>query len=249
VISEEIGLKLENVTMDDLGTAKKVVATKDSTMIVDGAGSADAIERRVKEIENALDASKSDYDKEKLAERRAKLAGGVAVIKVGAATEVEMKEKKHRIEDAVLATKAASQEGIVAGGGAALLHASVRLVELRLDNTEQQVGVDIMRRALQAPIRQIVENSGYEGSVIVNAVLATGNVDFGADAMTGEIINLVKAGIIDPKKVTRSALQNAASIAATFLTTEAAISEIPKKDAPAAAPAMPGGMGGMGGMY
>lgn len=247
VISEEIGLKLENTTMDDLGTAKKVVASKDSTTIVDGAGSPAAIEKRVKEIENAIDASKSDYDREKLAERRAKLAGGVAVIKVGAATEVEMKEKKHRIEDAVLATKAASQEGIVAGGGAALLHASVRLLDLRLADPEQQVGVDIMRRALQAPIRQIVENSGYEGSVIVNAVLETKNTAFGANAVTGEIVDLIEAGIIDPKKVARIALQNAASIAGTFLTTEAAISEIPKKEAPA--PAMPGGMGGMGGMY
>jgi chaperonin GroEL len=248
VISADVGLKLENATMDDLGTAKKVVAGKDWTTVVDGAGAPAAIDSRVKEIENAIDNSKSDYDREKLAERRAKLAGGVAVIKVGAATEVEMKERKHRIEDAVLATKAASQEGIVAGGGAALLHASVRLASFRLDDPEQQVGVEIMRRALQAPIRQIVENSGYEGSVIVNSVLENGNVEFGADATTGEIVNLVKAGIIDPKKVTRSALQNAASIAATFLTTEAAISEIPKKDAPAA-PAMPAGMGGMGGMY
>ncbi|MBT3349611.1 chaperonin GroEL [bacterium] len=246
VISEEIGLKLETAKLEDLGMAKKVVSTKDTTMIVDGAGDKNAIENRINEIENEIDKSKSEYDREKLAERRAKLGGGVAVIKVGAATEVELHEKKHRIEDAVLATKAASEEGIVAGGGVALLRAAEILKKFKCENAEQQVGFDIVARALEAPCRQIAENSGFEGSVVVNDILrATGKHD-GFDAAEGQIKDLVKAGIIDPKKVTRSALQNAASIAGTFLTTEAAIADLPKKDEPAPAGGMPG-MGGMGG--
>lgn len=230
VISEEVGLKLENTGLTDLGKAKKVIAGKDYTMIIDGAGEQKTIESRVQEIEREMDKSKSEYDREKLAERRAKLAGGVAVIKVGAATEVELKEKKHRIEDAVLATKAATEEGIVAGGGTALVRAGEVLKELVLKNKEQQVGVDIVIRALQAPCRQIAENSGFEGSVIIADILKSKNKEDGFDAAEGVIKNLVKTGIIDPKKVTRSALQNAASIAGTFLTTEAAISDIPKEE-------------------
>ena len=246
VIAEEIGLNLEHATIADLGKAKKVIATQETCTIVDGAGNKEIIDTRIKEIEREMDRSSSDYDKEKLAERRAKLGGGVAVIKVGAATEVELKEKKHRIEDAVLATKAASAEGVVAGGGTALLRAAQVLKEYRGRNLEEQVGIEIVAKALEAPVRQIAENAGYEGSVVVNDILASKNIHDGFDAAEGEVKDLVKAGIIDPKKVTRSALQNAASIAATFLTTEAAITEIPK-DEPAA-PAMPSGMGGMGGM-
>ncbi len=246
VISEEIGLKLESASLDDLGHAKKVISTKEHTTIVDGAGHKSNIATRITEIERGIDASKSEYDKEKLAERRAKLGGGVAVIKVGAATEVELKEKKHRIEDAVLATKAASAEGVVAGGGTPLLRAAQKLLNLKLSNKEEQVGVDIVRRALEAPIRQIAENAGFEGSVVVNQVLSSDNVHDGFDAAEGVVKDMVKAGIIDPKKVTRLALQNAASISGVFLTTEVAVTNIPK-DEPAA-PAMPGGMGGMGGM-
>lgn len=245
VISDEVGLKLENATLADLGRARKVVATQDNTMIVDGAGDGEEIDARIAEIEREHDASKSEYDKSKLAERRAKLGGGIAVIKVGAATEVELKEKKHRIEDAVLATKAASAEGIVAGGGTALLRAAQMLKDLKVENKEEQVGIEIVVRALEAPCRQIAENSGYEASVVVSDVLRSDNTEDGFDAAKGEVVNLVKAGIIDPKKVTRSALQNAASIAGTFLTTEAAICDTPKKDdsCGCATPHMPGGMG------
>jgi chaperonin GroEL len=246
VISEDIGIKLEKVTLDDLGSAKKIVSTKDNTIIVDGAGDKKALTNRIKEIERELDNSKSSYDKEKLAERRARLGGGVAVIKVGAATEVELKEKKHRIEDSVLATKAASEEGIVAGGGTALLRAAQKLTELKL-SAEEKVGAEIVRKALEAPIRQIAENAGFDGAVVANDVLRAKNLNDGFDAATGEIKDLIVAGIIDPKKVTRSALQNAASIAGTFLTTETAIVDLPEKDKPET-PAMPGGMGGMGGM-
>lgn len=246
VISEEVGLKLDQATIQDLGRAKKVISTGDFTTVVDGAGDANAIANRVLEIERAIDNSKSDYDKEKLAERRAKLGGGVAVIKVGAATEVELKEKKHRIEDAVLATKAASSEGIVAGGGSALLRAAQELRTYKSKDAEEQVGVDIVIRALEAPVRQIAENAGFEGSVVVNEILTSDDLEDGFDAAEGKVKNLVKAGIIDPKKVTRNAIENAASIAGTFLTTEAAVTDIPSDDA--AAPAMPGGMGGMGGM-
>ncbi len=250
VITEEVGLTLEKATLADLGKAKKVVAGSNYTMIIDGIGDPSDIEARVKDIEREMDKSKSEYDREKLAERRAKLAGGVAVIKVGAATEVELKEKKHRIEDAVLATKAATEEGIVAGGGTALLRAAEALKSLKLDNAEQQVGVDIVMRALQAPCRQIAENSGFEGSVVVSDILRSNNMEDGFDAAEGVVKNLVTAGIIDPKKVTRSALQNAASIAGTFLTTEAAIADLPSKDDACShgAPQMPAGMGGMPGM-
>ncbi len=246
VISEEVGIKLEKVTLDDLGSAKKVLSTKDNTIIIDGAGDKGAIKNRIQEIEREIDNSKSSYDKEKLAERRAKLGGGVAVIKVGAATEVELKEKKHRIEDAVLATKAASEEGIVAGGGTALLRVAQKLKDLKLP-AEEKVGAEIVRRALEAPIRQIAENAGFDGAVVANDVLRSSNPNDGFDAASGEIKDLIVAGIIDPKKVTRSALQNAASIAGTFLTTETAIVDLPEKEKPEM-PAMPGGMGGMGGM-
>ncbi|MCB9809555.1 chaperonin GroEL [Candidatus Peribacteria bacterium] len=244
VITADLGMKLENAQLTDLGFAKKVLSTKDTTTIVDGAGARQAIDARVAEIERAIDTATSDYDKEKLAERRAKLAGGVAVIKVGAATEVEMREKKHRIEDAVLATKAAAEEGIVAGGGAALCHASKALRALTLESSEEQVGVEIVLRALTSPLRQIAANADYEPAVIVDRVLREDKREMGFNAVTGEVENLVQRGIIDPKKVTRSALQNAASIAGVFLTMEAAVVEIPQK---ADAPAMPGGMGGMGG--
>ena len=249
VISEEVGLKLDQAQLADLGHAKKIVATKDACTIVGGAGSKDDINDRVKELERAIDNSNSDYDKEKLAERRAKLGDGVAVIKVGAASEVEQKERKHRIEDAVLATKAASSEGIVAGGGCAFLRTAQSLKKLKLHNAEEQVGVSIVIRALEAPIRQIVENAGFEGSVIVNDILKADGTHIGFDAALGELKDLVKAGIIDPKKVTRSALQNAASIAGTFLTTECAVVDLPKKEA-SATPGMPGGMDPsmMGGM-
>jgi len=250
VITEEVGLTLEKATLADLGKAKKVVAGSNYTMIIDGIGDPSDIEARVRDIEREMDKSKSEYDREKLAERRAKLAGGVAVIKVGAATEVELKEKKHRIEDAVLATKAATEEGIVSGGGTALLRAAEALKSLKLDNAEQQVGVDIVMRALQAPCRQISENSGFEGSVVVSDVLRSNNMEDGFDAAEGIVKNLIKAGIIDPKKVTRCALQNAASIAGTFLTTEAAIADLPTEDGccGGGAPQMPAGMGGMPGM-
>jgi len=230
VISADIGLKLENANLEDLGHAKKVISTKDSTTLVDGSGHKSQITARITEIERAIDNSKSEYDKEKLAERRAKLGGGVAVIKVGAATEVELKEKKHRIEDAVLATKAASQEGIVAGGGTALLRASQKLINLKGQTSEEEVGINIVRVALESPVRQIAINAGFEGAVIVDKVLNAKNLHDGFDAMEGVVKDLVKAGIIDPKKVTRSALQNAASIAGVFLTTEAGVVEIPPKD-------------------
>jgi chaperonin GroEL len=245
VITQDVGLKLDGATMADLGSAKKVIVTKDATTIVDGAGSEAEIAARIQDIETAIDNAKSDFDREKLAERRAKLGGGVAVIRVGAATEVELKEKKHRIEDAVLATKAASAEGIVAGGGTALLRAAQALKALQMEDAEAQVGVEIVMRALEAPVRQIAENSGYESSVVVAEILKNNDAEFGFDAAKGEHKNLVEAGIIDPKKVTRSALQNAASIAGVFLTMEAAVVDAPKDDAPQA-PQMPAGMPGMG---
>ncbi|PID70226.1 chaperonin GroEL [bacterium DOLZORAL124_38_8] len=241
VISSDLGQKLENATVADLGSAHKIIATKDTTMVVDGNGNPTEIEHRVREIETAMATVKSDYDRDKLAERRAKLAGGVAVIKVGAATEVELKERKLRIEDAVLATKAATEEGVVAGGGTAFLRAAKMLNELTLENNEEQVGVEILKNALEAPARQIAENSGFESSVVINEVLKNENPQVGFNALTGETEDLVQSGIIDPKKVTRSALQNAASIAATFLTTEAAIVSKKSENTP---PAMPAGMGG-----
>jgi len=244
-ISEEVGLKLENATLDLLGQARKVVVTKDETTIVEGAGSADEIKGRVNQIRAEIDKSDSDYDKEKLQERLAKLAGGVAVIKVGAATEVELKEKKHRIEDAVQATKAAVEEGIVPGGGVTLVLAQVALEKLELDLVgDELAGVQIVRRALGAPLRQIAINAGLEGGVVVEKVLGL-KTGHGLNAATGEYEDLMKAGIVDPAKVTRSALQNAASIAALFLTTEAVVVDKPEKNGAGAG--MPGGMGDGGG--
>jgi chaperonin GroEL len=243
VISEEVGLKLENAGLDLLGRARKVVVTKDETTIVEGAGDAEQIAGRVNQIRAEIEKSDSDYDREKLQERLAKLAGGVAVIKAGAATEVELKERKHRIEDAVRNAKAAVEEGIVAGGGVALLQASTTAFE-KLDlETDELTGANIVKIALEAPLKQIAVNAGHEGGVVVEKVRNL-EVGHGLDAATGEYKDMIKAGIIDPAKVTRSALQNAASIAGLFLTTEAVIADKPEK----AAPAMPGGDGGMGGM-
>ena len=246
VISEEVGFKLENAVVSDLGTAKRVAIDKDNTTIIDGAGAEDKIHGRIEEIKVAIDKSTSDYDREKLQERLAKLAGGVAVINVGAATETEMKEKKALVEDALHATRAAVEEGIVPGGGVALLRAQTALDGLSLEREDEQVGVSILRRALEAPIRQIAANAGAEGSIVV-AKVRDGEGGFGYNAQTDEYEDLVKAGVIDPTKVVRSALQNAASIASLLLTTEAVVVERPQEEAPA----MPGGGGGgdMGGMY
>jgi len=245
LITEEMGRKLEGVTIDDLGKAGRVVSTKDDTTIIDGAGNDKAIKARVDEIRVEIDKSTSDYDKEKLNERLAKLAGGVAIIRVGAATETELKEKKHRVEDALSATRAAVEEGIVAGGGVALLHAIKSLANLHLEHPDQQVGVNILRRALEEPMRRIAGNAGQDGSVIVEKVrqMSKEKKYFGYDVMSGEYVDMIKSGIIDPVKVTRGALQNAASIASMILTTEALVTDIPeKKDPPM--PSQGGGMGG-----
>ena len=246
VISEDLGLKLENVTLNDLGTAKTVTIDKDNTTIVDGGGSRKDLEGRVKQIRAQIDETTSDYDREKLQERLAKLVGGVAVIHVGAATETEMKEKKARVEDALNATRAAVEEGIVPGGGVALLRAAKGLEKLKLEG-EEQSGVTLVHRALEEPIRQIANNAGAEGSVVVEKVKDQKG-GFGFNAETGKYEDLMKAGIIDPTKVTRFALQNASSVAALLLTTEAMIAEKPKdrEDMPHMPPG--GGMGGMGGM-
>ena len=246
VISEDLGIKLENVTLDMLGTAKKVTLTKDDTTIVDGAGEKSAIEARVGQIRKQIEDTTSDYDREKLQERLAKLAGGVAVIKVGGATETEVKEKKDRVDDALNATRAAVEEGIVAGGGVALLKAIKGLEGLKGDNEDQTQGVGIIMRALQAPIRQIAENAGVEGSIVVGKVLENSSATYGYNAQTEEYGDMLEFGVIDPAKVVRHALQDAASIAGLLITTEAAIAEKPKKDS-GGAPDM-GGMGGMGGM-
>ena len=245
VISEEVGLSLEKATLDDLGQAKRIEVGKENTTIIDGAGVSADIEARVKQIRAQIEEASSDYDREKLQERVAKMAGGVAVIRVGAATEVEMKEKKARVEDALHATRAAVEEGIVPGGGVALIRVrdAVRLV--KGDNVDQEAGVKLILRAIEAPLRTIVENAGQEASVIVDKV-AQGTGNFGYNARTGEFGDLVEQGVLDPTKVTRTALQNAASVASLLLTTEAAVVEL-AEDKPAA-PAMPGGMGGMGGM-
>jgi chaperonin GroEL len=240
VISEEVGLKLENTTLDMLGKARKIVVTKDETTIVEGSGDAEQIKGRINQIKAEIEKTDSDYDREKLQERLAKLAGGVAVIKVGAATEVELKEKKHRIEDAVSATKAAVEEGIVPGGGVTLLQAQKALDKLDLEGDEK-TGSLIVRRALEEPLKQIAHNAGLEGGVIVDKVRQL-DPGFGLNADTGDYVDMFKVGVIDPAKVTRSALQNAASIAALFLTTEAVVAEKPEKNPPA----MPGGPGGMG---
>ncbi|MBK8085795.1 MAG: chaperonin GroEL [Devosia sp.] len=243
VISEDLGIKLENVTLDMLGTAKRVEISKENTTIVDGAGTKDDIQGRVAQIKSQIEETTSDYDKEKLQERLAKLAGGVAVIKVGGSTEIEVKERKDRVDDALNATRAAVEEGIVAGGGVALLRASSALT-VKGENADQQAGIGIVRRALQEPIRQIVQNSGGEGSVVVGKILESASATFGYNAQTGEYGDMITMGIVDPVKVVRTALEDAASVASLLITTEAMIAELPK-DAP---PAMPGGGGGMGGM-
>jgi chaperonin GroEL len=244
VISEELGFKLENATLNDLGRAKRIVVDKDNTTIVDGKGKEDAIQGRIAEIRTAIDKSTSDYDREKLQERLAKLSGGVAVINVGAATETEMKEKKARVEDALHATRAAVEEGIVAGGGVALIRAQSALEKIR-GTDDEKIGVEIVRRALEEPIRMIAQNAGAEGSIVVARVKESKEKNFGYNAATDAYEDLVKAGVIDPTKVTRTALQNAASIAGLLLTTECVVVE-KKEDKPA--PAAPPG-GGMGGMY
>jgi chaperonin GroEL len=248
VITEELGRKLESVQIEDLGRAARVVSTKDDTTIIDGEGSEKAINGRVEEIKVEIANSTSDYDKEKLNERLAKLAGGVAVIRVGAATETELKEKKHRVEDALSATRAAVEEGIVPGGGVALL-TSIRVLDgVKMSNDDEQVGVNILKRALEEPIRRIVGNAGVDGSVVIQSVkqMAKEKKHFGYDVISGDYVDMIKAGIIDPVKVTRGALQNASSIAAMILTTEALVTDIPEKEK---APAMPPGGGGMGGDF
>ncbi|TWT02832.1 chaperonin GroEL [Reyranella sp. CPCC 100927] len=244
LISDDLGIKLENVTLDMLGKAKRVIIQKENTTIVDGAGKKKDIEARIVQIKAQIEETTSDYDREKLQERLAKLAGGVAVIKVGGSTEVEVKERKDRVDDAMHATRAAVEEGIVAGGGVALLYATRALDKLRTGNADQKAGVDIIRRALQAPVRQIVENAGDDGSVVVGKLLESKDANYGYDAQKGEYVNMVKSGIIDPTKVVRTALQDAASVAGLLITTEAMIAERPEKKAPP----MPGGAGGMGGM-
>ncbi|HZI29936.1 MAG TPA: chaperonin GroEL [Gemmatimonadaceae bacterium] len=246
VVSDEVGFKLENAVLTDLGKAKRIVVDKDNTTVIDGAGDSDAIKGRIKEIEVAMDKTTSDYDKEKLQERKAKLAGGVAVINVGAATESEMKEKKARVEDALHATRAAVEEGIVPGGGVALIRAQRALKGIKLEDHDEQIGIDIIRRALEEPMRMIAYNAGAEGSIVVEKVRSSKDDQFGYNALTDVYENLVTAGVIDPTKVARTALQNAASIASLMLTTEALIVE-KKEDKPASAGGPPGG--GMGGMY
>jgi chaperonin GroEL len=253
VISEEVGFKLENAVISDLGKAKRIVVDKDNTTIIDGAGEADKIKGRIKEIDAAIEKATSDYDKEKLQERKAKLAGGVAVVNVGAATESEMKEKKARVEDALHATRAAVEEGIVPGGGVAFLRAQRALKTVKLDDQDEQIGVEIVRRALEEPIRMISQNAGAEGSIVVEKVRSSKDDAFGYNALTDAYENLTQAGVIDPTKVARTALQNAASIASLLLTTEAIVVE-KKEDKPAPAGPPGGGMagppgGGMGGMY
>lgn len=250
VISEEVGKSLENAAIEDLGSAKRVVITKENTTIIDGSGDQKEISARVDQIRAQIKDTSSDYDKEKLQERVAKLAGGVAVIKVGAATEIEMKEKKARVEDSLHATRAAVEEGIVPGGGVALIRCMPSIKDLTGDNDEQSAGINILRRAISAPLRQIVENAGYEGSVIVNQV-ENGKTSYGFNAATGEYGDMIELGILDPTKVTRTAIQKAASVAGLMITTECMIAEIPKEDTSSGgAPDMSGmgGMGGMGGM-
>ncbi|AOW46585.1 chaperonin GroL [Acetobacter ascendens] len=242
VISEDLGIKLETVTLNMLGTAKKVHIDKENTTIIDGAGKADDIKGRVKQIRAQIEETSSDYDREKLQERLAKLAGGVAVIRVGGSTEVEVKERKDRVDDALHATRAAVEEGIVPGGGTALARATLKLEGLHYHNDDQRVGGDIIRRALQAPLRQIAHNAGEDGAVIANKVLENNDYNFGFDAQAGEYKNLVEAGIIDPAKVVRTALQDAASVAGLLITTEAMVAERPEKKA------VPAGGPGMGGM-
>jgi chaperonin GroEL len=248
-ITEDLGIKIENVKIEDLGKAKKVTIDKDNTTIVEGSGKPSEIEGRVKQIRQQVEMTTSDYDREKLQERLAKLVGGVAVIKVGAATETELKEKKARVEDAMHATRAAVEEGIVPGGGAALLRALPALDKIKAEGDEQ-VGIGIVKRALEEPARQIALNAGFEGAVVIGKIRDSKDDHFGFNADTGEYVDLVKAGVIDPAKVTRLALQNAASIAGLMLTTEALVAELKEDDKKSAAGAGgPGGPGGMGGMY
>ena len=247
VISEEIGMELEKATLEDLGQAKRVVINKDNTTIIDGIGDEAQIQGRVAQIRQQIEESTSDYDKEKLQERVAKLAGGVAVIKVGAATEVEMKEKKARVEDALHATRAAVEEGVVAGGGVALIRAASKVADLRGDNEEQNVGIKLALRAMEAPLRQIVTNAGEEASVVASAV-KNGEGNFGYNAGTEQYGDMIAMGILDPTKVTRSALQFAASVAGLMITTECMVTELPKDDKADLGAAGMGGMGGMGGM-
>ncbi len=247
VVSEDLGIKLETVTLDMLGRAKKVQITKDNTTIVDGAGEKTEIEARCSQIRAQIEETSSDYDKEKLQERLAKLAGGVAVLRVGGATEVEVKERKDRVDDAMHATRAAVEEGIVAGGGSALLFASKILDSVKGDNDDQQFGIEIIRRACQFPVRQIAENAGKEGSIVVGRLNDKNEVTFGYDAQNDNYCDMVQAGIIDPVKVVRTALQDAASVAGLLLTTEATVTDV-AEEGKAAAGGMPGGMGGMGGM-
>ena len=249
LIAEDLGIKLENIKITDLGKAKKITVDKENTTIVEGAGDHNKIQGRVKQIKAQIDETTSDYDREKLQERLAKIVGGVAVINVGAATETEMKEKKARVEDALHATRAAVEEGIVPGGGVALLRAIPILDNIKTDDVDQRVGVDIIKRALEEPIRQIVGNAGLEGSVIVEKVKSNDNKNFGFDANAEQYVDMMKAGIIDPTKVTRYALQNAASVAALMLTTSVMIADIPEESKGPEMPAGMGGMGGMGGMY
>ena len=251
VISEDLGIKLENVQLEDLGQAKKVTIDKDNTTIIEGAGKGADIAGRVKQIRAQIEETSSDYDREKLQERLAKLVGGVAVIKVGAATETELKEKKARVEDAMHATKAAAEEGIVPGGGVAFLHAIKALEKTKLEDDDEQIGVNIIRRALEEPLRQIVQNAGHEGAIVVAKIRENKDPNFGFNADTEVYEDLVAAGVIDPTMVARTALENAASIAGLLLTTEALITDVPEDEkaaAPGGAPDM-GGMGGMGGMY
>jgi len=250
VVSEDLGIKLENVTLDMLGTAKKITITKEETTIVNGAGKKADIQGRCNQIRAQIDETSSDYDREKLQERLAKLAGGVAVIRVGGATEIEVKEKRDRVEDAMNATRAAVEEGVVPGGGVALLRASKVLAGLTPENDDQRVGMDIIRKALQAPVRQIAENAGVEGSIVVGKLLEKKDQNFGYNAATDKYEDLVKSGVIDPVKVVRTALQDAASVAGLLITTEAMVAEKPSEGGAGGMPAMPdmGGMGGMGGM-
>ncbi len=249
VISEDLGIKLENVTIDMLGTADKVNISKETTTIVDGAGDKTEIQARVSQIKAQIEDTSSDYDREKLQERLAKLAGGVAVIRVGGATEVEVKEKKDRIDDALNATRAAVEEGIVPGGGCALLRAKAAVEKVSSENVDIEAGIKIVLRALESPLRQIAENSGVEGSIVVGKIQDNiADETFGFNAQTEEYVNMIEAGIIDPTKVVRTALQDAASVAGLLITTEAMVAELPKKDAGSAMPPMDGGMGGMGGM-
>jgi chaperonin GroEL len=247
VISEEVGLKIENVELEQLGRAGKVIATKERTTVVDGKGDKKLVDERVAQIKKEIESTDSDYDKEKLQERLAKLSGGVAVIKVGAATEVELKEKKHRIEDALAATRAAVQEGILPGGGLALFHAAKALDKVKTDNDDEKVGVNILAAAVREPLRQIVDNAGEEGDAVIAKLEKESDANKGYNALTGEYVDMYKAGIIDPTKVTRSALQNASSVGSYVLTTEAAVAELPEKEE-AGAGGPGGGMPDMSGM-